>query len=292
VTEVNYINGHPSRDEDFDLFALGALDADERRAFESHLASCAACKEKLASARGRMAILALAAPPTENSPAVKQRLMRQVHADATSGTASNAPAPGAPAHYSAEPHPPARWFGRWWAAVLLPAAAGLAFASVYLWVQNQRLDVDLARLRITMEQQQDQLQQEVQRQEQLREQYQDAREVAELMAARDTMIVPLTSQRGMPHGSARVVYNSQMGMLYYDGVLDAPPAHKSYQLWLVPKDGDPISAGVFNPVSGQDTHWMMKLPKGLDPKAFAVTLEPSGGMSHPTGPKVLLGAVS
>jgi anti-sigma-K factor RskA len=282
VTDVNYINGHPSRDEDFDLFALGALDADERRALESHLAACAACKEKLAVAQGRIATLAHAAPPAEPSPAVKQRLMRQVHADAAA----------APAHHSSESRRSARWFGRWWAAVLLPAAAGLAFASVYLWVQNQRLDVDLARLRVTMEQQQDQLQQEVQRQEQLREQFQDAHEVAELMAARDTMIVPLTSQRGTSHGTARVVYNGQMGMLYYDGVLDAPPAHKSYQLWLVPKNGDPVSAGVFNPVSGQDTHWMMKLPKGLDPKAFAVTLEPSGGMPHPTGPKVLLGAVS
>jgi anti-sigma-K factor RskA len=292
VTDVNYINGHPSRDEDFDLFALGTLDVDERRAFESHLAACAACTQKLVAAQGRIGLLALAAPPAEPSPAVKQRLMRQVHADATADAPGNAPAAAALAYYSTESRHRAHWFGRWWAAVLLPAAAGLAFASVYLWVQNQRLDVDLARLRVTMEQQQDQLQQEVQRQEQLREQFQDAHEVAELMAARDTMIVPLTSQRGMPHGAARVVYNGQMGMLYYDGVLDAPPAHKSYQLWLVPKDGNPISAGVFNPVSGQDTHWMMKLPKGLDPKAFAVTLEPSGGMPHPTGPKVLLGAVS
>jgi anti-sigma-K factor RskA len=289
VTDVNYINSHPSRDEDFDLYALGALDSDERRAFESHLAACAPCKQKLADAQGRVALLALAAPPVEPPPAVNQRLMQQVHgAEGPSGVAARTQR-HSQAHDRSKP---AGWFGRWWAAVLLPAAAGLAFATFYLWVQNKRLDVDLARLRVTMEQQQDQLQQEVQREEQLREQFQDAREVAELMAARDTMVVPLTSQRGMPRGAARVVYNGEMGMLYYDGVLDAPPAHKSYQLWLVPKDGDPVSAGVFNPVSGQDTHWMMKLPKGLDPKAFAVTLEPSGGMPHPTGPKVLLGAVS
>jgi len=286
VTDINYISGHPSRDEDFDLYALGALDAGERRAFESHLAECADCKEKLAQAQGRVALLAAAAPQVDPSPAVKQRLMRQIHADAVVS-------PATPSRSSPEVEYPRRgWFARWWAAVLLPAAAGLAFATAYLWVQNRRLDVDLARLRVTMEQQQDQLQQQLQQQEQLREQFQDAREIAALMAARDTMIVPLTSQRGMPQGSARVVYNGQMGMLYYDGVLDAPPAHKSYQLWLVPKDGDPISAGVFNPVSGQDTHWMMKLPKGLDPKAFAVTLEPSGGMPHPTGPKVLVGAGS
>jgi len=34
------------------------------------------------------------------------------------------------------------------------------------------------------------------------------------------------------------------------------------------------------------------LPQGVEPKAFAVTIEPSGGMPQPTGPKVLVGAAS
>ena len=41
---------HPTRPEDFDLYALGALDDAERKAFESHVASCADCAEKLAAA--------------------------------------------------------------------------------------------------------------------------------------------------------------------------------------------------------------------------------------------------
>ena len=45
---------HPTREEDFDLYALGALDGDEKAAFEAHLASCASCKMKLAEATGRM----------------------------------------------------------------------------------------------------------------------------------------------------------------------------------------------------------------------------------------------
>ena len=31
------MNGHPTREEDFDLFALGALDREEREAIESHV---------------------------------------------------------------------------------------------------------------------------------------------------------------------------------------------------------------------------------------------------------------
>ena len=73
---------HPTRPEDFDLYALGALDDAERKAFESHVASCADCAEKLAAARGRIAMLAFAAPPVAPSPGVKETLMRQVIASA------------------------------------------------------------------------------------------------------------------------------------------------------------------------------------------------------------------
>ena len=97
---------------------------------------------------------------------------------------------------------------------------------------------------------------------------------------------------GMPKAMGRVTYSKNMGMLMYDGTAEPAPAGKSYQLWVMPMQGDPINAGVFNPSSGEISHWMMKLPEGVTPKAFAVTLEPAGGMPHPTGPKVLAGAVS
>src|SRR6202041_942342 len=65
-----------------------------------------------------------------------------------------------------------------------------------------------------------------------------------------------------------------------------------YQLWLVPMSGLPISAGVFNPKNGEMSHMMMKLPAGVTAKAFAVSLEPAGGMPQPTGPMVLVGPTS
>ncbi|HKV03972.1 MAG TPA: anti-sigma factor [Candidatus Acidoferrales bacterium] len=258
------MNGHPARDEDFDLYALGALEGDEKRAIESHIASCAECERKLAEARGRIAPLALAAPEVAPSAAVKRRLMRQIRADAERST----------------PHPPERAagsFGRWWAAVLVPVGAALAIATIVLWAQNRELDRQLARLHAAVQQQQEKLE--------------EAREIADLVSARDTISVALAPQPGMPQGAAHVMYNAKMGMLMYDGEIAPAPASKSYQLWLVPAQGTPISAGVFNPVAGRGDHWMMKLPQGIAPKAFAVTLEPAGGMPQPTGPKVLVGAV-
>jgi anti-sigma factor RsiW len=65
-------NGHPTREEDFDLYVLGALDADEKRAIESHLAACADCGRKLATARGRVAAISFAAP-RRSAPNRKQR---------------------------------------------------------------------------------------------------------------------------------------------------------------------------------------------------------------------------
>jgi anti-sigma-K factor RskA len=258
---------HPTREEDFDLFALGALDGDEKAAFEAHLASCAACSAKLAEATGRMAMLALAAPPASPAPGVKERLMRQVLATGRG-----------PVDSAARMTPEKEGIlTRWW-GLLLPVAGAFALASVLLWLHNEQLNRQIAELRITVDQQQKQIAQ--------------AHEVAELMTARDTVVVSLALQKNQPEGTARVVYNAQRGMLVYDGNLAPTPSGKSYQLWLVPMSGAPISAGVFNPVNGEMNSIMTKVPPGTAAKAFAVTLEPAGGMPAPTGPMILVGPVS
>jgi anti-sigma-K factor RskA len=275
------MNAHPTREEDFDLYVLGALEGGEKLAIESHVASCATCTEKLAEARGRIALLALAAPPVEPSAAVKQRLMEQVRVDAEGSRAARASVHApvrTPQRAPQETERASGFFGRWWAAVLVPAGAVLAVATILLWTENRQLDRELAALRAAAQQQQQQLQ--------------EARDVANMIESRDTVTVSLAQQPGMPAGAAHVMYNAKMGMLMYDGEIAPAPATKSYQLWLVPADGKPISAGVFNPISGRTDHWMMKLPQGIAAREFAVSLEPAGGMPQPTGPMVLIGPVS
>jgi anti-sigma-K factor RskA len=61
----------------------------------------------------------------------------------------------------------------------------------------------------------------------------------------------------------------------------------------VPTSGSPISAGVFHPnANGKASILLPPLPPGVAAKAFAVTVEPAGGVPQPTGPKVLIGGVS
>jgi anti-sigma-K factor RskA len=262
------MSGHPTRPEDFDLYALGVLEGEEKAAIESHVPTCAECANKLAEARGRIALLAFSAPRVEPSAAVRERLMRQVHALAESAAARRS---------TDESERAGGFFRRWWAAILVPVGVALAIATVFLWTENARLSRDLARQRANLEEQKKQLD--------------EARHMADLLEAKDTVSVALAVQPGMPKGDVRVRYNSKMGMAVCDGWVEPAPANKSYQLWVVPMEGKPISAGVMDH-GGPINPWMMKLPQGMAAKAFAVTLEPEGGMPQPTGPMVLVGPVS
>jgi anti-sigma-K factor RskA len=260
-------NGHPTREEDFDLYALGALEGDEKQAIETHVASCASCSEKLAEAQGRMAMLALAAPQVAPSPGVKERLMRQIVGSSTGRGGTFAVMPS---------KQPSAFSGWLWA--LVPLAGGFAVALVFLWLHTLQMGSQIEALK-----------QELQRQEKL---VVEERSIIDMLGAKDTIVVSLAEQKQQPLGAARVLYNAKRGLLVYNGTLPPAPADKSYQLWLVPTSGAPISAGVFETEEGGVNRIVMKVPEGTAAKAFAVTLEPRGGKPQPTGPFVLLGPVS
>jgi anti-sigma-K factor RskA len=260
---------HPTHEEDFDLYALGALEGEEKSAIESHIASCSECARKLAEARGRVAMLAFSAPPAEPAPGVKEQLMRQLHATAEGRSQGRAPV---------EPERATGFFGRRWTMVLAPAAALLALAAVFLYTENARMKIEVEKLRAAAEQQKLQADQ--------------AREILHVTQATDTVVVALKKMPGSPNGDAKISYNAKMGKLVYNGWIEPAPADKSYQLWLVPMQGDPINAGVFTPAKATMSEWMATVPQGMPAKMFAVTIEPAGGMPHPTGPKIFVGGVS
>ena len=66
---------------------------------------------------------------------------------------------------------------------------------------------------------------------------------------------------------------------------------KVYELWLIPANGgNPIPAGTFHPDErGYASIIMPPLPKGVEAKAFGVTIENEGGSQTPTMPIIMVG---
>ncbi|HTV59971.1 MAG TPA: anti-sigma factor [Verrucomicrobiae bacterium] len=263
------MNAHPTREEDFDLYALGALEGDEKQAIERHVAECAECARKLAEARGRIALLALAAPPVAPSPGAKQQLLRRIHAEDTARISPAAATKAAAAERR-------EFFPKWWSRTMAAAGVAAALAAIFLWTENARLNQRLEKMQASLDQQAKDLH--------------EAREEAEMFESAETRMVALTPMPGHPM-TARVLYNAKMGMVMCDVQAPAAPQKMSYQLWVMTKGG-PISAGAFNTGSTGWSSWMSDVPKGTQPMGFAITIEPEGGMPHPTGPMVMTTRIS
>lgn len=262
--------------EDPDLYALGALDGEEKQAYEAHLRACPACARELEAARQRVALLGLAAAPVAPPASLRQDLMQRARegrpaAPARPDSIRPAPVPSAP--------PRRRIF--WLTPALATATIVLAAVAAWLGVRDrsqlQQIDALRAQLAVA--------------QIQSREIARASEQTDHILGMPGTIHVALSRMPGEPQGRAGVLYNARMGMVTCAGQLGPAPPDKSYQLWLVPASGAPMSLGVMSsmePVNMLTAH----VPPGMVAKAFAVTMEPRGGMPHPTGPKVLVGVAS
>ncbi|HEY1469414.1 MAG TPA: anti-sigma factor [Candidatus Acidoferrum sp.] len=256
-------NAEHIREEDLEFLALGALPEAEAAVVRTHVEGCAECAKKLAEARGRAAVLAFGATQEKPTAGAKEKLFARIAAERGGRTGE-----------AARDETRKR---SWWNWVLAPVAAALALVSLGLWRENQRLarDVREARLEVVR------LQQERVRVERL----------VNVLAAPETITVKLAGTETAAQSSGVVRYNKGSGTVIYTAELPPLPADKVYQMWLVPTSGAPISAGTFSQAESGKAHvWSAQVPANSEPKAFAVTIEPAGGVPQPTGPKVLLGA--
>jgi len=255
------MTGPHANPEDLDLDALGALDGEDKQALDAHLRDCTYCRQQLAAARQRTAMMGLAAPAAAPRPQVKAALMDKVRAEKRSGAAqATSPKTGKK-----------RWGLRFSLGFGL-ATALLAFATY----EFAKQDLDRGK----------QLQQ---LQAQLAQDAAALQAMGQVTGAPDSAQITLLQQAGGPPGQAHVLYNTRMGLGVYSGQIAPAPSGKSYQLWLVPSSGAPVDAGLVD-ANQQNGAVVVRLTPGLAPKAFAVTLEPLGGRPQPTGPKVLVGA--
>lgn len=239
------------------VHAIGALDAEERGALESHLEECAECRRLVAEHSEAAAGLAVALPPITPSPELRLRIQ-----DAVSGR-------------SAGPRLVPRGSTPGWA---VPAAAAAALLAG-VWF-GTKLEEGNSRKEIA----------------QVRDKLADAKSKLDSMQAEALAEKKFMPNAAMGE-LAGVGGAASLGRVFWQGDefhimaanLPAPPSGKGYQVWAIVEGMKPMPGAVFTPdkdglLKGAQT--IAGVPPGQAVK-FAVTLEPIAGVLQPTGPMVL-----
>jgi Anti-sigma-K factor rskA len=166
-------------------------------------------------------------------------------------------------------------------------AAGLAVAAGDLYYQRDNLFHERDALHATVTDQAAQL-------DRLNTDAAAAREVVDALTDTTAMRVTLSKGKEAPAPQGRATYVASKGtLIFLASNLQPLPPLKSYELWLIPAaaGGAPIPAGTFRPDDrGNASVILPPLPKGVDAKAFGVTIEDKDGAATPTLPIILVGA--
>ena len=265
---------HISQD-DLALFAMQALTPGEAAQVREHVQACAVCRQELAMLEGDLALVAMSVEQHPVPAGARQRFLDRIAADAAPSAQRNPERRGMPTVVPIDAPRPRASFTTWvpWLAV-----AALIVLAFLLESRNQYL---AQRLRLEAE---------------LLQQQQTAgaraQAVLNLLSAPAAQHVMLTAAKTPPAPSARAVYLASSGSLLMQASnLQPVPRNKTYELWVIPTSGAPIPAGIFRPdAAGNASVVLPDLPKGVQAKAFGVTIENAGGATAPTLPIVLAGA--
>jgi len=253
------MNEHEQFADDLSLYALGALAGEERLAIERHLEECSACHRELEKLQGDLALLALSASGPNPPARSRERLMAAIAKEPR----------------RSEVRPQKRTV--WWNAFEWAAAAGLVVIVLLLVSQNTNLRRQVADLQTSSTKQDQQLA--------------EAKQLLATLTSPDAAHFTLVAGKTPPQPQGKAIYVRSSGTLVFlASNLPAIPPKKTYQLWLIPTSGAPISAGLFKPnARGAAAVIKPPLPAGVEAKAFAITIEPETGSPAPTSQPILVG---
>jgi anti-sigma-K factor RskA len=259
--------------------ALGALDGDDCATLDRALASGGDLARRGASWTWEMEALATVVEPVAPSQILRTRLLQSVAREAAAAEAPSVRALSPAAAAAAR----APWF-------LGAAAAGLLLLA--LWGQVDRVglrtelaslhaaDRDLAARLAAVNEQLGAAHVELAR----------LRTESRIVSAPDMHPVVLAGLDSAPRSTAHTFVSPRDGKaLFYAYGLPALPAGKQYQLWFI-AGGKPVSGGVFDvDGAGNGTLLVDRVAPVESIQAWAVTLEPAGGLPAPSGAMVLKG---
>ncbi|WP_433973381.1 anti-sigma factor [Tunturiibacter lichenicola] len=280
--------------EDLALFAMQLLSKEEAAEVAAYVERSPEARRELAEIQGDLALYAhtvdMHTPPTQ----ARERLMKQVGREKKAvpidrqPVAEAAPSPSRDdgrSSLSENERPELEQPKRGVAGKVLPwigwaAAAGLAVSTGNLYREREAL-------RNAVTQQAGQI-------DHLTADAAAARQVLDTMTDTTAMRVTLTTKGApaLPQGKATYVANKGSLIFLASNLAPLQPA-KTYELWLIPAAAgqNPIPAGTFHPDEHGNANVILpQLPKGVEAKAFGVTIEDEGGSATPTLPIILVGA--
>ena len=260
-------------------YAAGGLSPDEKSRFEDYLQQASPEELTILSEMlGVSSLLPLTLSRRNPPEHVKRKLMQQVHISATARSAvSRRTSAGLPKR---------SWLPIGVTVASLAMVAAFSFFVMHLMgtIESQNhtifsLDQEKKALAVQLVA----LKDEVTRKE----------ELLKVLASKRIEIVVMNGLTPNPVGYGKVLWDPERKMAILQvSNLTVIPQDKDYQLWVV-KGKQPVSAGVFT-VSGTEANFFkienLAVTNPKEISAFAVTLDPKGGMPQPTSEMYMAGS--
>jgi len=227
--------------------ALSALDAAEAQALNEHLENCAECQKELEEWQATAATLALTADTVEPSPAVRERILDEVRKDLSSAQV---------VPFRSTPRNIWNSFGSLGAMAAVVVLTALIVGLVVMWRQNRLMQEEMARTK-------------------------DFMELVTTPGARVSELKGVDLGAG---ATASLAYDQNGHAMLMAKKLPSPPQGKAYQLWFIVGSKPPMPGKTFAPDNSGQGMLKDQMPKeAMDSAIFAITIEPEGGVSAPTG---------
>ena len=267
------------------LYALGALNADERKDFETHIETCQNCVNEVMKLLPVSHALTRAVPYHEPPVQLRKRVIKSI-TRVSSGADSDHHKINKSQQHTVQSKPrqtnSRRVLFNMSAVIFLVAAGGFGwYASQQVnFARSLEENLDAANERAVLAETQSEAALRLARESDQR---------ADLFSADDLIPMPLTAQPAAPNAQARVFWSAEHGIVLTITGLPPAPAGRAYHLWFVPV-ANPVSGGPLTIDPAGRTTTDVEAPDGvLAPVPVAITLEPEGEMMNPTGEVYFLG---
>jgi hypothetical protein len=249
-----------------------------------HLATCAECRDEVRSLERVSLVLAAGAPRRTPPAALRERVL-----SVATGGASVSSAVRDTRNVGRVPlDPPSSGFDWTDSRVWLPVAALLVLSvglGTYAWSLQSRVGALEARLDVALRQAQAS-----------RTALASAQTAAmgvqrtmAVLAAPDMARIDLAGQAVAPAARARAFWSRDRGLVVAANNLPPLKPGRTYQVWVLPASGAPISAGLLAPdASGVATVAYETASDLPTPAGVAVSEEQAGGVPSPTVEAILL----